>query len=200
MRANTKSQFKNTELKKRRGGKHAPYKSTRLQDNTKIAHLNTAIIGRMGENRVENHLLENDYQVFNQTADTWGIDLVCFKPKLWKNEWKINLITVQVKYHTIAYNTSYGKSLKVNITENYADWIAVPIDRGFIDDYEHIIYYPNEKKGIRHVREFSFKEKYLESKYKNQNPRRWATNWYKLPTPKPQSGWNKLIKSRTSCD
>ena len=55
--------------KKHQGGKHAPYKSTRLQDDTKIAHLNTAIIGKIGENRVENHLLENDYQVFNQSAE-----------------------------------------------------------------------------------------------------------------------------------
>lgn len=189
---------------KRKGGKHQPYKSTRKANGTAMSYLNTAIVGKIGENRVENHLLENGYQVFSPSADTWGIDFVCFKPKLWNNEWKINLITIQVKYHTRCYNTSFGKSLKVNFTENYADWIAVPIDRGFVDDYEHIIYYPNEKKGVRHAREFSFKDNSTlmptHKKYKNQHPRRWAKYWYDLPTPRPKGGWDKLIKSKLKFD
>jgi len=142
----------------------------------------TAIIGKIGENRVENDLLSNGYQVFNASADTWGIDLVCFKPKYYDGKPIINMITIQVKYHTVSADTNYGKSLRVNVCENHSQWIAVPIDRGFIDDDEHIIYYPNQHYDKRYMREFGFREKWSRKPgLQNQYSTRWANDYYHRP-------------------
>jgi len=204
---------------KRKGGKHQVYKSERIMaiNNplkktwksgrtkfTRESMLNTAIWGKIGENIVDNELLSAGYQTYPASADTYGIDMMAILPRVWGDSITMRPMSIQVKYHTISYQTTFGKTLKVNITPTYADWIAVPIDRGFIDNSQHVIWYPAEldRKGTRYVREFSFQtpEKALPKKglYHNQHRRRWACDFYELPLPVPRNGkWKKDIRTRT---
>ena len=160
-------------------GKNARFLSTRDKS------IPTCVIGKIGENKVESHLLASGYEVFTASADTCGIDLVCFKPRMWKGQPIINMITIQVKYHTVSNSTNYGKALRVNICANNSQWVAVPIDRGFIDDDEHILYYPNKVTGKRYGKEFAFRKKWSRKPgLTNQHTTTWAEDYYKLPKPR----------------
>jgi len=152
---------------------HQPYKAVKRG-------LPTATIGVIGENLVANHLMMNKYLVFRSENDVNAVDMIALSPT--KNR---RFITIQVKYHTVHYETTYGKSLKVNITPTYADYIAVPIDRGFFDDKPHILFYKAEKEnlGKRYVREFGWKPPFyrMPSYTRNQHKTKWAKDYYSLP-------------------
>jgi hypothetical protein len=154
---------------------HQPYKAVKRE-----YRLNTATLGRVGENIVANLLMMNRYLVYRSENDIKGIDMVVQSPTR-----KNRFITIQVKYHTVHYETTYGKSLKVNITPTYANYIAVPIDRGFFDDKAHVLFYKAEKECInkRYVREFGYKKPYtrLLSQTRNQHKTKWAKDYYRLP-------------------
>ena len=145
--------------------------------------VSTTVQGAIGENKVASLLLENGYNVNKPVCDT-GIDLVVGKPKNLNTrikDWK----SIQVKFHTRCSETTFGKSLRVKITPNYCDYIAIPVEKGLFDDKEHIIFYPQEKKmmGKEHVRLFAIYDNKLDNKgnYKNQHNRRDANNFFKLP-------------------
>lgn len=152
---------------------HAPYKAVQRR-------LPTATIGVIGENIVANHLMMNKYLIYRSENDVNAIDMIAQSPTR-----KNRFITIQVKYHTVHYETTYGKSLKVNINPTYADYIAVPIDRGFFDDKDHILFYKTEKDnlGKRYVREFGFKPPFyrMPSFTRNQHKTKWAKDYYSLP-------------------
>ena len=146
--------------------------------------VSSTIQGAIGETKVISLLLENGYEVSKPICDT-GTDLVIGKSYKPKGRIK-NRKSIQVKFHTVSYKTTYGKSLKIKITPNFCDYIAIPIEKGFYDNKEHIIFYPQNKKkmGKRHDIEFAF---YIDEvakdrgEYKNQHNRRWAKDFFKLP-------------------
>ena len=153
------------------------YKSTNTLD------VGTMVQGMIGENNVSNLFLKNGFIVTRPEVDL-GVDMVVCKPKKWgskmlMNKWR----TIQVKYNTRVSETSYGTSLRVKVTPNHCDYIAVPLE----GDTENVIFYPqpNELKGKEYHREFAFYDP-IKAKnngnFQNQNKRRWAKDFYKLPT------------------
>lgn len=153
------------------------YKSTTTLD------VGTMVQGMIGENNVSNLFLKNGFIVTRPEVDL-GVDMVVCKPKKWgskmlMNKWR----TIQVKYNTRVSETSYGTSLRVKVTPNHCDYIAVPLE----GDTENVIFYPqpNELKGKEYHREFAFYDP-IKAKnngnFQNQNKRRWAKDFYKLPT------------------
>ena len=152
------------------------YKSTTTLD------VGTMVQGMIGENNVSNLFLKNGFIVTRPEVDL-GVDMVVCKPKKWgskmlMNKWR----TIQVKYNTRVSETSYGTSLRVKVTPNHCDYIAVPLE----GDTENVIFYPqpNELKGKEYHREFAFYDP-IKAKnngnFQNQNKRRWAKDFYKLP-------------------
>ena len=152
------------------------YKSTTTLD------VGTMVQGMIGENNVSNLFLKNGFIVTRPEVDL-GVDMVVCNPKRWgqrmlMNKWR----TIQVKYNTRVSETSYGTSLRVKVTPNHCDYIAVPLD----EHTNRVIFYPQPKdmKGKEYVREFAF---YDSSKaqnngnFQNQNKRRWAKDFYELP-------------------
>ena len=153
------------------------YKSTTTLD------VGTMVQGMIGENNVSNLFLKNGFIVTRPEVDL-GVDMVVCKPKKWgskmlMNKWR----TIQVKYNTRVSETSYGTSLRVKVTPNHCDYIAVPLE----GDTENVIFYPqpSELKGKEYHREFAFYDP-IKAKnngnFQNQNKRRWAKDFYKLPT------------------
>ena len=152
------------------------YKSTTTLD------VGTMVQGMIGENNVSNLFLKNGFIVTRPEVDL-GVDMVVCKPKRWgqrmlMNKWR----TIQVKYNTRVSETSYGTSLRVKITPNHCDYIAVPLE----GDTENVIFYPQPKelKGKEYHREFAFYDPVKAQKngiFQNQNKRRWAKDFYKLP-------------------
>ena len=152
------------------------YKSTTTLD------VGTMVQGMIGENNVSNLFLKNGFIVTRPEVDL-GVDMVVCKPKKWgskmlMNKWR----TIQVKYNTRVSETSYGTSLRVKVTPNHCDYIAVPLE----GNTENVIFYPqpNELKGKEYHREFAFYDP-IKAKnngnFQNQNKRRWAKDFYKLP-------------------
>tara|TARA_R100000963_G_C4633619_1_gene98141 strand:+ start:635 stop:1147 length:513 start_codon:yes stop_codon:yes gene_type:complete len=164
------------------------YKKTNTLD------VGTMVQGMIGENNVSNLFLKNGYIVTRPDVDL-GVDMVVCKPKKWgkrflMNKWK----SIQVKYHTRVSETTYGKSLRVKVTPNHCDYIAIPLDeqqgeRIFLHiNTNRVLFYPQPKdmKGKEYVREFAFYDSSKVQKngnffYKNQNKRRWAKDFYELP-------------------
>ena len=112
------------------------YKSTTTLD------VGTMVQGMIGENNVSNLFLKNGFIVTRPEVDL-GVDMVVCKPKRWgqkmlMNKWR----TIQVKYNTRVSETSYGTSLRVKITPNHCDYIAVPLE----GDTENVIFYPQPKE------------------------------------------------------
>ena len=152
------------------------YKKTTTLD------VGTMVQGMIGENNVSNLFLKNGFIVTRPEVDL-GVDMVVCKPKRWgqrmlMNKWR----TIQVKYNTRVSETSYGTSLRVKITPNHCDYIAVPLE----GDTENVIFYPQPKelKGKEYHREFAFYDPVKAQKncnFQNQNKRRWAKDFYKLP-------------------
>jgi hypothetical protein len=152
------------------------YKSTTTLD------VGTMVQGMIGENNVSNLFLKNGFIVTRPEVDL-GVDMVVCKPKKWRNKMLMNKWrTIQVKYNTRVSETSYGTSLRVKVTPNHCDYIAVPLE----GDTENVIFYPqpNELKGKEYHREFAFYDP-IKAKnngnFQNQNKRRWAKDFYKLP-------------------
>jgi hypothetical protein len=152
------------------------YKSTTTLD------VGTMVQGMIGENNVSNLFLKNGFIVTRPEVDL-GVDMVVCKPKKWGNKMLMNKWrTIQVKYNTRVSETSYGTSLRVKVTPNHCDYIAVPLE----GDTENVIFYPqpNELKGKEYHREFAFYDP-IKAKnngnFQNQNKRRWAKDFYKLP-------------------
>tara|TARA_Y100001951_G_scaffold50944_2_gene40254 strand:- start:607 stop:1083 length:477 start_codon:yes stop_codon:yes gene_type:complete len=152
------------------------YKSTTTLD------VGTMVQGMIGENKVANLFLKNGYIVSRPDVDL-GIDMVVCKPKKWGkrtliNNWK----SIQVKYSTRMSDTSYGHSLKVKVTPNHCDYIAVPLE----GSGDNVIFYPQpeELKGKLYSKEFAFVDPIKaesNGSFKNQNKRRFATDYYILP-------------------
>tara|TARA_R100001224_G_C3961245_1_gene129216 strand:+ start:113 stop:589 length:477 start_codon:yes stop_codon:yes gene_type:complete len=152
------------------------YKSTTTLD------VGTMVQGMIGENNVSNLFLKNGFIVTRPEVDL-GVDMVVCKPKKWGNKMLMNKWrTIQVKYNTRVSETSYGTSLRVKVTPNHCDYIAVPLE----GNTENVIFYPqpNELKGKEYHREFAFYDP-IKAKnngnFQNQNKRRWAKDFYKLP-------------------
>lgn len=152
------------------------YKSTTTLD------VGTMVQGMIGENNVSNLFLKNGFIVTRPEVDL-GVDMVVCKPKKWGNKMLMNKWrTIQVKYNTRVSETSYGTSLRVKVTPNHCDYIAVPLE----GDTENVIFYPqpNDLKGKEYHREFAFYDP-IKAKnngnFQNQNKRRWAKDFYKLP-------------------
>tara|TARA_R100001129_G_scaffold158849_1_gene122746 strand:+ start:504 stop:980 length:477 start_codon:yes stop_codon:yes gene_type:complete len=150
--------------------------------STTTLNVGTMVQGMIGENNVSNLFLKNGFIVTRPEVDL-GVDMVVCKPKKWgskmlMNKWR----TIQVKYNTRVSETSYGTSLRVKVTPNHCDYIAVPLE----GDTENVIFYPqpNELKGKEYHREFAFYDP-IKAKnngnFQNQNKRRWAKDFYKLP-------------------
>ena len=152
------------------------YKKTTTLD------VGTMVQGMIGENNVSNLFLKNGFIVTRPEVDL-GVDMVVCKPKRWgqrmlMNKWR----TIQVKYNTRVSKTSYGTSLRVKVTPNHCDYIAVPLE----GDTENVIFYPQPKelKGKEYHREFAFYDPVKAQKngnFQNQNKRRWAKDFYELP-------------------
>ena len=152
------------------------YKKTTTLD------VGTMVQGKIGENNVSNLFLKNNYIVSMPEVDL-GVDMVVCKPKKWgkrllMNKWR----SIQVKYHSRVSETTFGKSLRVKITPNHCDYIAIPLD----EHTNRVIFYPQPKdmKGKEYVREFAFYDSSKAEKngnFQNQNKRRWAKDFYDLP-------------------
>jgi len=149
---------------------------------TSTLDVGTMVQGKIGENNVSNLFLKNGYIVSRPDVDL-GVDMVVCKPKKWGkrfiiNKWK----SIQVKYHSRVSETKYGTSLRVKITPNHCDYIAIPLD----EHTNRVIFYPQprEMKGKEYVREFAFYDSSKAQKngnFKNQNKRRWAKDYFELP-------------------
>jgi len=171
------------------------YKSTTTLD------VGTMVQGMIGENNVSNLFLKNGFIVTRPEVDL-GVDMVVCKPKRWGQRMLMNKwITIQVKYNTRVSETSYGTSLRVKVTPNHCDYIAVPLDENVTDIHYHhnkVIFYPQPKemKGKEYWREFAFEDVNIARKNglvfkdcygdthianRNQHKRRWAKDFYELP-------------------
>ena len=171
------------------------YKKTNTLD------VGTMVQGMIGENNVSNLFLKNGYIVTRPDVDL-GVDMVVCKPKKWGqrtllNKWR----SIQVKYNTRVSKTRYGTSLRVKITPNHCDYIAIPLDKDVTNIRYHqdkVIFFPQPKelRGKEYCREFAFEDVKVANKngllykdcygeshisYKNQHERRWAKDFYELP-------------------
>tara|TARA_R110002012_G_scaffold57177_3_gene147238 strand:+ start:3044 stop:3580 length:537 start_codon:yes stop_codon:yes gene_type:complete len=176
-------------------------KKQRYKASTNL-NVGTMVQGMIGENNVANLFLTNGYIVTRPDVDL-GVDMVVCKPKKWGKKMLMkNWISIQVKYNTRISETTFGTSLRVKVTPNSCDYVAIPLDKGVTNIHYHhnkVIFFPqpSKLKGKEYIREFSFedakvaksnglvyKDCYGDSQvsYRNQHKRRWAKNFYELPT------------------
>ena len=165
-------------------------KKQRYKKSTNLT-VGTMVQGMIGENIVANLFLKNGYIVTRPDVDL-GVDMVVCKPKKWgKRMLMKNWISIQVKYSTRISETTFGTSLRVKVTANNCDYVAIPLDKGVTSiQYNHgkVIFYPQPLKlrGKEYLKEFAFYDSKkanigIIGNFKNQNKRRWAYNYFNLP-------------------
>jgi|TARA_R110002020_G_scaffold9520_8_gene37303 hypothetical protein len=164
-------------------------KKQRYKASTNL-NVGTMVQGMIGENKVANLFLENGYIVARPDVDL-GIDMVVSKPKKYGRRTSAlgKWTSIQVKYNTRISETTYGTSLLVKVTPNECDYIAIPIDKNVTrveSHWDKVIFFPQsvKLKGTEYKREFAFEDSEImegNGNYKNQNKRRWAKDFYKLP-------------------
>jgi len=165
-------------------------KKQRYKKSTNLT-VGTMVQGMIGENIVANLFLKNGYIVTRPDVDL-GVDMVVCKPKKWgKRMLMKNWISIQVKYSTRISETTFGTSLRVKVTANNCDYVAIPLDKGVTNiQYHHgkVIFYPQPLKlrGKEYLKEFAFYDSKkanigIIGNFKNQNKRRWAHLHFNLP-------------------